>query len=200
MKTGLILGACVCLLLLGCEEEIVVGTPGAAGSARPKSKQAEAPSEAKPTLPEIDLEDADFAESEKSRDPFRSYARTFLEEASGQVESQVDVKLEKYSLEQLKLIGIITRVHPERAMLVDPNGVGHVIKRGQFVGKADVVQTAKNVGASYRVHWRVDRIRPNDVVLIREDPTNPDVPAATRVIPLRPEGESNLLDLLQNSG
>jgi hypothetical protein len=25
-------------------------------------------------------------------------------------------------------------------------------------------------------------------VLIREDPSNPDVPSATRVIPLRPEG------------
>lgn len=85
-------------------------------------------------------------------------------------------------------------------MLVDPNGVGHVIKRGQFVGRPDVVQTAKDVGASYQVHWRVDRIRPNDVVFVREDPTNPDVPQATRVLPLRPEGESSLLELLENSG
>jgi hypothetical protein len=26
------------------------------------------------------------------------------------------------------------------------------------------------------------------VVLVREDPQNPDVPSATKVIPLRPEG------------
>jgi len=149
----------------------------------------------------VELQDSDFAESDKSRDPFRSYARLFLEESAGQVESQVEVMLEKYSLEQLKLIGIITRVHPERAMLVDPNGVGHVVMRGQFVGKADVVQTAKNVGASYQVHWRVDRIRPNDVVFIREDPQNPDVPVARRVIPLRTEEEINAeAAALENSG
>jgi type IV pilus assembly protein PilP len=38
------------------------------------------------------------------------------------------------------------------------------------------------------VNWRVDSIRDGDVVLVRSDPANPDVPTATRVIPLRPEG------------
>jgi type IV pilus assembly protein PilP len=33
----------------------------------------------------------------------------------------------------------------------------------------------------------VDRIRDTDIVLVREDPANPDVPTATRVIPLRPD-------------
>jgi len=189
-----------CYSALGCEDEVIRQAPSARASGSARAEASAAPPATVQRPPQIALEDADFAESEKSRDPFRSFARLFVEEASGQIESQVEVKLEKYSLEQLKLIGIITRVHPERAMLVDPNGVGHVVMRGQFVGKADVVQTAKNVGASYQVHWRVDRIRPNDIVFIREDPTNPDVPAATRVLPLRPEGEENLLELLENSG
>lgn len=200
MRLSLALWLTASFWALGCDDEVVRTGAESTGSASAAPRASAPPAEQKSQLPKIDLEDADFAESEKSRDPFRAFARLFVEEASGQIESQVDVKLEKYSLEQLKLIGIITRVHPERAMLVDPNGVGHVIKRGQFVGKADVVQTAKNVGASYQVHWRVDRIRPTDIVFIREDPTNPDVPAATRVIPLRPEGDENLLELLQNSG
>lgn len=188
----------VCLVVLGCEDKVVTGVPKtrASASAAPAGSAAAAA----PAIPKLDLQDADFAESDKSRDPFRSYARLFIEESAGQVESQVEVMLEKYSLEQLKLIGIITRVHPERAMLVDPNGVGHVVKRGQFVGKADVVQTAKNVGASYQVHWRVDRIRPNDVVFIREDPQNPDVPVARRVMPLRTDEEIAAAEALANSG
>jgi hypothetical protein len=63
-----------------------------------------------------------------------------------------------------------------------------VIQRGQFVGRADIVQTASRSGATYEINWRVDRIRPADIVLVREDPNNPDVPSATKVIPLRPEG------------
>jgi type IV pilus assembly protein PilP len=72
-------------------------------------------------------------------------------------------------------------------MLIDPTGKGHVIQRGQFVGRADVVQGTGSSGSTYEVNWRVDRIRDGDVVLVREDPANPDVPTLTRVIPLRPE-------------
>jgi type IV pilus assembly protein PilP len=192
--------ALLCCFTLGCEDEVVVGSPKASASARAQAKGSAAPQALVEPPPQLDLQDSDFAESEKSRDPFRSFARAFVEEASGQIDSQVDVLLDQYSLEQLKLIGIITRVHPERAMLVDPNGTGHVVKRGQFVGRPEVVQTAKNVGASYRVHWRVDRIREGDVVFIREDPTNPDVPATTKVLLLRPEGEDPLIEQFKNSG
>jgi len=199
VKHATITWLCVCLGLAGCEDKVVTGTPRARASASAAPAPSASALVTKP--PKVELEDSDFAESDKSRDPFRSYAKLFIEESAGQVESQVEVMLEKYSIEQLKLIGIITRVHPERAMLVDPNGVGHVVKRGQFVGKADVVQTAKNVGASYQVHWRVDAIRPNDVVFIREDPQNPDVPVARRVLPLRTDEELNAeAAALENSG
>jgi type IV pilus assembly protein PilP len=96
--------------------------------------------------------------------------------------------LAQFGIDELKLIGIVTRAEPAKAMLVDPGGTGHVVQRGQFVGRADIVQAAGRTGASYEINWRVDRIRDGDIVLIREDPSNPDVPSATRVIPLRPEG------------
>lgn len=189
--------------LFGCEEEVVFGggaTPAASGAPKRAPKDEEKKKEEAKAPPKIDFAEAEFAESEKSRDPFRSFDKQFAEERQGQVESQRKVVLEQYSIEQLKLIGIITRVHPARAMMVDPTGIGHVIKRGQFIGKPEVVQTAKGVGASYEVNWRVDRIRPGDVVLVREDPTNPDVPSATRVVPLRQDGEIELLEQIENAG
>jgi hypothetical protein len=112
----------------------------------------------------------------------------FVEENKGTAKSQREVVLSQFGIDELKLIGIVTRVDPAKAMLVDPQGTGHVVQRGQFVGKADIVQAAGRTGASYEINWRVDRIRAGDIVLIREDPSNPDVPSATRVIPLRPEG------------
>jgi type IV pilus assembly protein PilP len=71
-------------------------------------------------------------------------------------------------------------------MLIDPTKTGHVVHEGQFVGRSEVVQGGTS-GAEYEINWRVDRIRDTDIVLVREDPANPDVPTATRVIPLRPD-------------
>ena len=151
------------------------------------SASAAATNDAPP--PKVDIQETEFGESERSRDPFRSFADKFAEESKAHVHSQREVILGQYALDELKLIGIVTRAEPAKAMLVDPTGKGFVIQRGQFVGRADVVQGAGQSGTTYEINWRVDRIRPGDVVLIREDPSNPDVPSATRVIPLRPEDD-----------
>ena len=137
--------------------------------------------------PKVEVQETEFSENERSRDPFRSFAKTFAQETKSKVHSQREVILSQYALDELKLIGIVTRVEPAKAMLVDPTGKGFVIQRGQFVGRPDVVQAAGASGAVYEINWRVDRIRSSDVVLVREDPANPDVPSATRVIPLRPD-------------
>jgi type IV pilus assembly protein PilP len=128
----------------------------------------------------------DFNDSSALRDPFLSYAREFAEEAKKRVRSQRDVVLDQYGLDELKLAGLITGIRPARAMLIDPTKKGHVIHEGQFVGRAEVVQGGAS-GADYEINWRVDRIRESDIVLVREDPSNPDVPSATRVIQLRPD-------------
>jgi type IV pilus assembly protein PilP len=142
-----------------------------------------------PPPPRRDFFEADFTETERSRDPFRSYARKFAAEEEGSPErSQREVLLKEFAVDDLKPIGIVTRVTPARAMLVDPTGRGHVVRRGQFIGRADLVRVAGQSGTTYELNWRLDSIRDGDVVLVREDPNNPDVPAATKVIPLRPEG------------
>ncbi len=151
----------------------------------PDAGTREAGSEAGPPSA---IDEAELGESERSRDPFRSYAEMFIEEARRTVHSQRQVVLDQFSLDELKLIGIARSGNEAVAMLVDPSGRGHTVRRGQFVGRADVVQGAGQGATSYEINWRVDRIRDGDVVFVREDPRNPDVPSATKVIPLRPEG------------
>ena len=157
--------------------------PGAAKTrASAKAATAEPEKQAAPPVgPPID-----FNDSANLRDPFFSYAREFAQEAKKRVRSQRDVVLDQYGLDELKLAGLVTGIRPARAMLIDPTKKGHVVHEGQFVGRAEVVQGGAS-GADYEINWRVDRIRESDIVLVREDPSNPDVPSATRVIQLRPD-------------
>jgi type IV pilus assembly protein PilP len=74
-------------------------------------------------------------------------------------------------------------------MFVDPSGKGTVVYKGSFVCRPEVVHIGGSNGPEYQLNWRVDRIRQGDVVLIREDPAQPAIPPATRVIPLHPEVE-----------
>jgi type IV pilus assembly protein PilP len=181
------------VLCSACSEE-PVEAPAASGTPKPaaakkaargaaKAGDEKAAEKALPPRVEFPI---DFSEGARSRDPFQSFASDFAEEAKKRVRSQREVILDQYSLDELKLTGIVTRITPARAMLVDPTGKGHVVHGGQFVGKAEVVQGGAG-SADYEINWRVDRVRDNDVVLVREDPANPDVPSATRVIPLRPD-------------
>ena len=184
------------LVIFGCSDPPVVTASSTRSTSPATPAESAAPgasaaSSAASPPPKIEVQEAEFSESERSRDPFRSFARSFTQDTKARVHSQRHVILSEYSLDELKLIGIVTRAEPAKAMLVDPTGKGFVIQRGQFVGRPDVVQAAGATGTVYEINWRVDRIRPSDVVLIREDPSNPDVPSATRVIPLRPEDEVN---------
>lgn len=203
-RVGSLLRACSWLLLFGCDDEVATTpAPGAGGAGAEATTASTKPSKAankkgakgsagapstEPTtpLPKPDFQEAEFLESERSRDPFRAFTNLLVEEERKDVKSQREVVLNEYGIDELKLAGIVTRVEP-RAMVIDPTGKGHVIRRGQFIGRPEMVQNAGR-GAAYEINWRVDRIRDGDIVLVREDPKNPDVPTATKVIPLRPEG------------
>lgn len=178
---GLIL---VVFSLLGCEDDKVnVGSAPPASRDRGAKEAVAVVEEIRP--PAVDFQETAFVESERSRDPFRSFARMFVDEARGEVTSQREVMLEQYTIDELRLVALIQRAEPARAMLIDPTGLGHVVTRGQYIGRASVVQPTGGVGAAYEVNWRVDRIRDGDLVLVRDDPSNPEVPSATRVVPLR---------------
>ena len=92
--------------------------------------------------------------------------------------------VDRYALEELKLVGLVQGA-PSRALLIDPTGLGWDAKVGDFVGKPEMVHSGGPTGTDVPINWRVDRIRPSDVVFIREDPSHPEIPPTTRVIALR---------------
>jgi type IV pilus assembly protein PilP len=188
------------LMTSACVGEVSKPTEWKAPAA-PVGSAAAAPGQSKTKVggegpPAVEFQETDFSENERSRDPFRSFARTFADEARSKVKSQREVVLDQYSVDELKLVGLVTRIQPERALLIDPTGKGHILRRGQFVGRAEVVQGGAS-GAQYEINWRVERIRDSDIILVRDDPTNPDVPSATRIIPLRPDQTQEQAALLQ---
>ncbi|RLB42057.1 MAG: hypothetical protein DRH30_05545 [Deltaproteobacteria bacterium] len=133
--------------------------------------------------------DEDFSELDiQNRDPFRSFAKAFKAQAAAPAQRRV--LLPSTSLDEMQLIAIVTGIATPRAMLTDTAKVGHVIRRGDYIGRPEVVQTGGSEGMPVTLNWRVDRIRPGSVVLTREDPTSPDKPPLTRVMPLHEGGEA----------
>lgn len=169
-------------LAVGCgdEETAQLGMPGS-DSAK-KKKKAAAPEEVKPP-PELSYEDEDFVELDtQNRDPFRGYAKTFKVQAAAPAQRRV--LMAETSLDEMKLIAIVTNLPQPRAMLKDGDSVGHVVKAGDFVGRPEVVRTGGAEGMPVTLNWRVDRVRPGSIVLTREDPSAPDSTPLTRVLSL----------------
>jgi type IV pilus assembly protein PilP len=194
----LLLGVLPLLLasFAACSSEPSAAAPAAdAGAVAPVPLRGPAAPAAMPSasaaLPKIEFREDDFAETDHSRDPFRSFAKLFSEQGKMRVRSQRQVLLDRYAVDDLKLIGLVTNTETPRAMLVDPTGKGWVVTKGQFICRPEVVHAAGPGGVDYELNWKIERIREGDLVLVREDPAHNDVPAATRVISLRvPEGES----------
>jgi type IV pilus assembly protein PilP len=64
------------------------------------------------------------------RDPFRSFLV-----AGERTTSEQRVPTQKYELDQYALVGIIWGVDRPRALVEDPEGVGHVMELGTYIGK-----------------------------------------------------------------
>ncbi len=64
------------------------------------------------------------------RDPFRTFIATAEEE-----EIRSPTPLQRYELEQYQLTGIVWGVDRPRALVEDPEGMGHVIELGTYIGK-----------------------------------------------------------------
>ncbi len=93
---------------------------------------------AAPTPKESDAADADEEGGEAEyvynpigkRDPFRTFIATADEE-----EIRSPTPLQRYELEQYELTGIVWGVDRPRALVEDPEGMGHVIELGTYIGK-----------------------------------------------------------------
>lgn len=147
---------------------------------------------APPPLKPSEFAENDFVESDRNRDPFRTYVAIFQPNNEKRlVKTDRQVLLPQFSIDELKLVAIVTGGDFPRAMMLDPGNKGHVLKRGDFVGRPDIVHIGGANGADYQIHWRVDKVRDGDVVFIREDPAQPNIPPASRVISLHPEQDQN---------
>jgi type IV pilus assembly protein PilP len=178
--------ACVVALattaVAACEETPKVERGGGRGGRKAPAKAAA--TETKETGPEtIVYRDDDFVASIRNRDPFQSYTVQFKAKAPDEMQRRVIMS--GTAIEEMRLIAIVTGMAQPKAMLVDPSGVGHVVQRGDYVGRPKVIQATGSV--SMAINWRVDRIRDNEVVLTQQDPTDPTRAALTKIIPLRDE-------------
>ena len=158
--------------------------PGAAAAPAAAGTAAEGGDKA---LGAIAYKDEDFLESLRNRDPFRSYTIEFRAKVSEDVQRRVIMP--STAIEEMALIAIVTGMPRPKAMLVDTAGVGHVVERGDYVGRPRLIQAAGSV--SMALNWRVDRIRDNEVVLTQQDPTDPTRSALTKIIPLRQPGDQD---------
>jgi type IV pilus assembly protein PilP len=148
-----------------------------------------------PELKAPEYTENDFVESDRNRDPFRSFI-VQNQPVNRQALNQRKVELAQYSIDELKLVAIVQGADQPRAMFIDPSGKGTVVYKGTFICRPEVVHIGGSNGPEYQLNWRVDRIRATDVVLIREDPAQPAIPPATRVIPLHPEQDKEQAEMV----
>jgi type IV pilus assembly protein PilP len=173
------------LALAACDANpaLTAVPPQAAPAATPAPQAAPAAAAVAAESGSPTYRDTDFVEGERNRDPFRSFASELRGKAP--IAAQRAVIMPNTPIDAMRLIAIISGINQPRAMLVDEKGIGYVTARGDFVGKADVVQGGGTENIPIALNWRVDRIRENEIVLAREDPSAPNRPPLTKVIPLR---------------
>ena len=176
---------------LACSPDKVLDAANNGPTAKPVAVVPDAgPPPAPPPIARMDFAENDFVESDRNRDPFRTFIATFAPPESKRVaQNQRAVILPQFSIDELKLVAIVTGGDYPRAMVIDPGGKGWVLKRGDFVGRPEIVHIGGANGADYQLNWRVDKVRDGDLVFLREDPAQPGIPPASRVVTLHPEAQ-----------
>ena len=83
------------------------------------------------------------------RDPFKSFIKTDTVE----IERKLTTPLQKYDLDQYRVVGIVWGAAEPLAMVEDPEGNGHFLRQGTLIGK----------------NWgKVARINPGGIVVAEE--------------------------------
>jgi len=158
-----------------------VPTVATRGAQSPAGPAAEPPN--LPPLPSRSPTNDDFTESAHNRDPFRSYETPQVVIPP----TQRDILAADYAIEELSVKGMAS----EKALIDDPSGFAWIVKVGDYVGKPDTV-TSPSSGATLPAGWRVDAIRDNDIVFVRENPFDPvGASAPTKTLALRTAAELN---------
>jgi hypothetical protein len=157
------------------------------GGANPQPEASTDPNQGL-LLPSIG--ETDFIVGPRSRDPFLPAMEVIVRTRTDTERVvQRDVKLKDFDVSDLKLIGIITNINDPRAMVVAPDGTGFVLRRGDYVGRADFIKQGAH-GETIQVNWRVARIHGSGkedergVYFARDDPSTSKGVDVTRFLPL----------------
>lgn len=126
----LLLAALVPLGGCGVLDFFISGTDEATGPTGPAAPAAKAEREKDALDIAIEAQAEYVYNPVGKRDPFRS----FLVAGERNVSEQ-RVPTQKYELDQYALVGIIWGVDRPRALVEDPEGVGHVMELGTYIGK-----------------------------------------------------------------
>lgn len=207
---------CLGIALVACSDPPAAQSPtrsasrtdtavAAAGTRAPSGDGGAATSSDASRPPPLALTETDFTESDRTRDPFRSFAQEFVPQGPSIQIDEHAIKLREFALESLQLVAVILGTDSPYAMVIDTTGRGTIIRRGEYVGRPDTVSGGDGL-MPHQVPWRVARIVgsrvsrdednnltevPGEVVFEREDRLNPTGGRAERVLSLSATGQAN---------
>lgn len=131
-----------------------------------------------------DFSDRDFV-AEQARDPFQSYV--IIQAGVGHRSNAVNPEphqsckranqfvASNYSYQDLKLVGIVAQETQRKVLMMDTANLGHIIRRGDCVGKEKAV--VKDIGTGYVtfvVDEDADLKRPAQELSVQLHPTGPE--------------------------
>lgn len=128
-----ILASVFCILsLAGCQQG---NTPPQPQQTPPAQVKKEPPQqEAAPASAEVKEEKKEAVVETRKRNPFKSFIVKATERAAVIVPK---TPLQKYEVEQLKLVAIIWGINNPIAMVEAPDGKGYKLKKGDLIGNRD---------------------------------------------------------------
>ena len=168
------------IALLGCSTERSP-SPSPSAATPPVPVETAAAVTPAPQSPPPNRALSAVPEAVDGRDPFQSAVPVPGAVTPPRAADDRPRKSKRFTIDELKLVGIVSTSDSPRAMLVDPRGKGWVVTRGELLGRAEVIHDGEG---DHPVSWRVDRIRESEVVLVREDAARSTVPSSTRVLAL----------------
>jgi hypothetical protein len=186
--------------LAACGEDappVPQGAGGAAPASVPAAVVPGGPAAAGPSSDDLagdlivhKLTEESFIESPTRRDPFRSFLVPLTAQQTYSAKPQILSLLDQYQIDELRLVAIVSgsgaQAGSPMAMVEDPAGVGHILRRGNYVGKGETVRRVSS-GEEIQIFWKVARIRDDAIVFEREDPFAATEATVTKILPLVPD-------------
>lgn len=129
MRSVLCLGALLCLGLTACGDDAEEPSGQGRGPRGPQAPKAP-PAEAGAEDPLADMAPSYTYNPIGKRDPFRSF---FKGQDDGTIVNPTP--LQRFEVDQYLLVGVVWGVSSPKAMVQDPEGTGHVVQAGTYIGK-----------------------------------------------------------------